>query len=447
MERIWPEVLRAVEKRVTPSTFERWIGQIDFIGSEGDNVYLGVPSSFARDWITDHGIRDILQQEFSSLCSREVKLVIKVVRTEKEPGPQRDHEERSNAQPVIKVIEEVTRNAGLNPRYRFEDFVVGPSNQLAYAASLSVAENPAMNYNPLFIYGGAGLGKTHLLNAIGHRIIERNPSARVIYTSSETFTNELINSIKGKTPHLFREKYRQHCDALLIDDIQFLSNKPGTQEEFFHTFNTLYESHRQIVISSDAIPREIPKLEDRLRTRFQWGLIADIQPPEIETRLAIIHRKAEKEGLDISEDVAMFIASKIKTNIREIEGSLKRLRAFSEMNGREIDLDFAKEVLSETLGTNRTITVDDVLKAVASHYNVRTSELKGGRRLRSVARPRQIAMYICRNYLNSTFPEIGRHFNKDHSTVIAAVRKIKKLSTTDSSVREAIEAIKRQLGL
>ncbi len=440
--------MQAVEKRVTPSTFERWIGQLSFIGSEGDNVYVGVPSSFARDWITDHGIRDILQQEFSGLCSREVKLVIKVVRQDGD----RSDTDGTSGDPVPepaggRLIEEVTRNAGLNPRYRFEDFVVGPSNQLAYAASLSVAENPARNYNPLFIYGGAGLGKTHLLNAIGHRIIEKNPSARVIYTSSETFTNELINSIKGKTPHLFREKYRQNCDALLIDDIQFLSNKPGTQEEFFHTFNTLYESHRQIVISSDAIPREIPKLEDRLRTRFQWGLIADIQPPEIETRLAIIHRKAEKEGLDIPEDVAMFIATKIKTNIREIEGSLKRLRAFSEMSGREIDLNFAKEVLSETLGTNRTLTVDDVLKAVASHYNVRTTELKGGRRLRSVARPRQIAMYICRNYLNSTYPEIGRHFNKDHSTVISAVRKIKNLSSSDSSVKEAIEAIKRQLGL
>jgi len=445
MESLWPEVLQAVEKRINPGTFDRWIGQISFLDSDDLTVYLGVPSRFTRDWINDHGIKDILQQEFSTLRSRETKVVLRVI-----PGSDQGEggaEHAAGRSDTGSIIDRSIREAGLNPRYRFEDFVVGPSNQLAYAACTSVSENPASSYNPLFIYGGAGLGKTHLLNAIGFRIIERNPSARVIYSSTETFMNEMINSLKSKSTHRFREKYRDQCDVLLIDDIQFLSKKTQTQEEFFHTFNNLYESHRQIVISSDSYPQEIPELEERLRTRFQWGLIADIQAPEIETRIAILQKKAENEGLDIPEDVAMFIASQIKSNIREIEGSLKRLRAFSEMSGKAITLDFTKEALSETLGTRRQLTIDDIVRTVSTHYNVKASDLRGSRRQRAVSRPRQIIMFLCRNFLNSTFPEIGRALNKDHSTVISAVRKVESLLKTDSSVREAVEAIKRQLGL
>lgn len=445
MESLWPEVLHAVEKRINPGTFDRWIGQISFLDSDDLTVYLGVPSRFTRDWINDHGIKDILQQEFSTLRSRETKVVLRVLSGSVNFDPGSEPDTASSQQ--VSTIDRAIREAGLNPRYRFEDFVVGPSNQLAYAACTSVSENPASNYNPLFIYGGAGLGKTHLLNAIGYRIIERNPSARIIYSSTETFMNEMINSLKSKSTHRFRQKYRDKCDVLLIDDIQFLSKKTQTQEEFFHTFNNLYESHRQIVISSDSYPQEIPELEERLRTRFQWGLIADIQAPEIETRIAILQKKAETEGLDIPEDVALFIASQIKSNIREIEGSLKRLRAFSDMTGKAITLDFTKEALSETLGTKRQLTIDDVIKTVSAHYNVRVGDLRGSRRLRSVARPRQITMYICRSFLNATFPEIGRSLNKDHSTVISAVRKVESLLKSDSSVREAVEAIKRQLGL
>ncbi|MBW1807988.1 MAG: chromosomal replication initiator protein DnaA [Deltaproteobacteria bacterium] len=445
MESIWPEILNAIEKRVNLNTFNTWFTQIEFIETEGDTVYLGVPNRFTRDWINDHGLKDIIQQEFSTHCSREIRIILRISESskqtadEKPPAPAPDSKS--------KAIEEAIKATGLNPRYRFDDFVVGPSNQLAYAASSNVAENPASTYNPLFIYGGAGLGKTHLLNAIGHRILSSRPSARLIYASTETFVNELINSIRFMNMDKFRNKYRSQCDVLLIDDIQFISKKVRTQEEFFHTFNTLFESHRQIVISSDSYPQEIPELEDRLRTRFQWGLIADIQPPEIETRIAILQKKAENEGLDIPDDVSMFIASKIKSNVREIEGSLKRLGAFSSMYGKPITLDFAKDVLRDTLGTTARLSIEDVLKSVVNFFNVKISDIKGNRRHRSISRPRQITMYLCRTYLNYTYPDIGNHLNKDHSTAISAVRNVEKLIKTDPVVREAIEAIKRQLGL
>lgn len=443
MQGLWKEVLATVNKRVNPSSLGIWLNQITFLDSDNNNVYLGVPSRFARDWINDHGLKDIIQQEFSTICAREVKIILRVISDGKD-----DSTQSSTDTPIERAqIEHAIREAGLNPRYRFEDFVTGPSNQLAYAAAISVAEKPAGNYNPLFIYGGAGLGKTHLLNAIGYRILERRPRFRVIYVSTETFVNEMINSIRSENTEKFRNKYRSNCDVLLIDDVQFLSNKMHTQEEFFHTFNALYEAHRQIVITSDSYPQEIPVLEDRLRSRFQWGLIADIQVPEIETRIAILQKKAEQEEIDVPDDVAFYIASKVKSNIREIEGSLKRLKAISELDGKPITLDFAKEVLQDTLGTNKQVTIDDVAKAVSNHFNIKTSDLRSGRRLQSISKPRQIAMFICRNFIGSTFPSIAKHFNKDHSTVISAVKNIEKIIKTDSSIRESIEVLKRQLGI
>ncbi|HUU03212.1 MAG TPA: chromosomal replication initiator protein DnaA [Myxococcota bacterium] len=448
MESIWSEILASIEKRVNAGTFNRWFSLLTFISSDADIVSLGVPNRFTRDWINDHGLKDIIQQEFSSHFSKEVRIVFKITENNAAaasaaPLPQ---DTLTEVEDSFSIAEKAARDVGLNPHYRFKDFVVGPSNQLAYAASQNVSENPASIYNPLFIYGGSGLGKTHLLNAIGHKILEDRPGSRVIYTSTETFVNEMINSIRSMKMDNFRNKYRTRCDILLIDDIQFISGKDRTQEEFFHTFNTLFESHRQIVLSSDSYPQEIPKLEDRLRTRFQWGLIADIHAPEIETRIAILQKKADQEGLDIPDDVSMFIASKIKSNIREIEGSIKRLGAFSSMYGKPITLDFAKEALKETLGTSIRLSVEDVLKVVAGLFNVKVSDLKGSKRLRSISRPRQIAMYVCRTYLDATYPEIGNHLNKDHSTAISAVRNVEKMIVSDPSIREAIEAIKRQLG-
>jgi len=443
MEELWKKVLDSVNKRVSQSTFGAWVSQIKFLGHQDDSIFLGVPSRFARDWINDNGLKDIIQQEFSTMLSREIKIILRVT-----------SESSSKAEPAAPsetspsdVIGQAIKECGLNPRYRFEDFVSGPSNQLAYAAAISVAENPASNYNPLFIYGGAGLGKTHLLNAIGYRIIERNPSTRVLFVSTESFTNEFINCIRSENTEKFRQKYRSSCDVLLLDDVQFLSNRARTQEEFFHTFNYLYEAHRQIVLTSDSTPQEIPELEERLRTRFQWGLIADIQVPEVETRIAILQKKAEQEGLDIPDDVAFFIASKVKSNIREIEGSLKRLRALSEVSGEAITVDFARRALGEVFGNSRQLSLDDVLKAVAVHFNIRIADLRGNRRLRTFSRPRQIAMYLCRNCLGATFPSIASHFNKDHSTVISSVKNIEQSIKTDQSIREAVEALKRQLGI
>jgi chromosomal replication initiator protein len=446
MEERWPEVLGSIEKRVSQKNFNTWFKPLEFLESEGETVYLGVRDRFTRDWLNDHGLKDIAQQEFSAVTSKEIRVVLRIL----------DKLETPSIQPITTTVEsstpaertkEASRDAGLNPHYKFDDFVVGPSNQLAYAACMNVAENPGTTYNPLFIYGDSGLGKTHLLNAIGQKILDINPRAKVIYTYTETFVNEMINSIRHMTMDKFRDKYRTRCDALLIDDIHFLSHKTRTQEEFFHTFNTLHESRRQIVLTSDTYPKEIPDIEERLRTRFEWGLIADIQPPEIETRIAILQKKAERDGLDIPDDVANFVATSIKSNVREIEGSVKRLAAFSSMYGKPVTLEFAKDVLKETLGKIKKLSVDDVLKAVAGFFNIKISDLKGSRRHRSVSRPRQISMYICRTNLNSTYPEIGNHLNKDHSTAISAVSNIEKLIKTDASVREAVEAIRRQLCL
>jgi chromosomal replication initiator protein len=443
MEELWNKVLDSVNKRVSQSTFGAWVSQIKFLGHQDDSIFLGVPSRFARDWINDNGLKDIIQQEFSTMLSREIKIVLRVTSEISSAAEPAALPEVSQSDVIGRAIKE----CGLNPRYRFEDFVSGPSNQLAYAAAISVAENPASNYNPLFIYGGAGLGKTHLLNAIGYRIIEKNPSTRVLFVSTESFTNEFINCIRSENTEKFRQKYRASCDVLLLDDVQFLSNRARTQEEFFHTFNYLYEAHRQIVLTSDSTPQEIPELEERLRTRFQWGLIADIQVPEVETRIAILQKKAEQEGLDIPDDVAFFIASKVKSNIREIEGSLKRLRALSEVNGEAITVDFARRALEEVFGNSRQLSLDDVIKAVAIHFNIRIADLRGNRRLRTFSRPRQIAMYLCRSYLGATFPSIASHFNKDHSTVISSVKNIEQSIKTDQSIREAVEALKRQLGI
>ena len=453
MENLWSEVLVAIEKRVSQKNYQTWFKPLKFIEQENDTIYIGVPDRFTRDWIKDHGMRDIIQDELSSHTGKGLRVVLRIVDM---PGRSLDLEAMHEAAETqlaegqsssTRTSDEAAREQGLNPRYTFEQFVVGSSNQLAYAASINAAEDPASAYNPLFIYGGVGLGKTHLLNAIGHRVLKDHPEFRIIYISTETFVNEFIYSIRNGRMDEFRNKYRSNCSLLMIDDIHFISKKTSTQDEFFHTFNTLFESNRQIVITSDRYPQEIPELEDRLRTRFQWGLIADIQPPEIETRIAILQKKAESEDLDIPDDVAMFIASSVRSSVREIEGSLRRLGAISSMLGKPITLDFAKEELKDVLTDGSTFTIEDIQKAVCacSCFSVNLSDLKGKRRSRSISRPRQIAMYICRKYLNNaTFPDIGNRFNKDHSTVINAVQHIEKLIKTDPSVREAVEMVQSE---
>jgi chromosomal replication initiator protein len=327
--------------------------------------------------------------------------------------------------------EQVTPS-GLNLRYTFDTFIVGPSNQFAHAACRAVAEAPSRSYNPLFIYGGVGLGKTHLMHAVGQYVLQHDPRLRLTYISSERFMNEMINALRYERILDFRERYRS-VDVLLVDDIQFVSGKEGTQTEFFHTFNSLYDAQKQIVLSSDRPPHEIPQLEERLRSRFEWGLIADIQPPDIETKVAILKRKAEAEVVPLPDTVALYIASRIKSNIRELEGSLIRLIAYASLTGREISLPLAQEVLKNVIDQDeKAITIDAIQKFVAEYYQLKVTDLKSRNNSKSVAMPRQVAMYLCKTLTHASLPEIGRSFGgKHHSTVIHSIRKVEDLRKTN----------------
>ncbi len=334
----------------------------------------------------------------------------------------------------------------LNPKYTFDTFVVGSSNQFAHAAARAVAESPAHSYNPLFLYGGVGLGKTHLLHAIGHRIRERHPQLKQQYLTAEQFVNQLINSIRFKSTHSFRERYRS-IDVLLVDDIQFLANKERTQEEFFHTFNTLYTSQKQIILSSDSPPRNIPSIEERLRSRFEWGLIADIQAPDLETKVAILRRKADLDRVDLPDDVALFVADQVRSNVRELEGLLNRVVAFASLTGRPLGLELAKETLRDILPEDgRRLSAAEVIKFVARHYGLKVGEIKSKSNSKQIAFPRQVAMYLCKQLTGLSYPEIGRQFNdKHHSTVMYSVDKIDQLRTTDAELARTLEAMTKHL--
>jgi chromosomal replication initiator protein len=344
--------------------------------------------------------------------------------------------------------EKFQRQNNLIPQYTFEDFVIGASNQFAHAASLAVANQPGETYNPLFIYGGVGLGKTHLVNAIGHRAAARRPAAKVLYLSSESFMNELIGSIRRDRMDEFKKKFR-NIDLLIVDDVQFIGGKERTQEEFFHTFNSLYESHKQIVITADKFPKEIPGLEDRLRNRFEWGLIADIQPPDMETRVAILQKKAENVKVVLPHDVAVFLATHIDSNVRELEGSLTRLGAFASLTKSTITLELTKEVLRNMLrGAERDVTVESIQKTICDYYHIKLTDLKAKRRTKNIALPRQVAMYLCRKHTEISFPGIGDKFGgRDHSTVIHASRTIERKIKDDPSMQSAIESIERNLNV
>jgi chromosomal replication initiator protein len=339
------------------------------------------------------------------------------------------------------------RRSGLSAKYTFESFVIGASNQFAHAACKAVASQPGDHYNPLFIYGGVGLGKTHLVNAIGHQVLDQNPDARVLYLSSESFMNELIAALRRDRMDDFKNRFRR-IDVLIVDDVQFLAGRERTQEEFFHTFNSLYESRRQIVLTSDKFPKEIPDLEERLRNRFEWGLIADIQPPDMETRVAIIEKKAELEEIELPHEVALFLASNIDSNVRELEGSLTRLGAFASLNRCPITVDFAREVLQNVLRDkrDRAITIESIQKAVCEFFNIRSNELRSKKRTRNVTLPRQVAMYLCRRYTEASFPVIGDRFGgRDHSTVIHAAQVIERRIHEDAVFRATVERLERLL--
>ena len=411
-----------------------------------DTIKISVPNAFTQE-ILEKRYKDLVANSIKATCSKlyNIKFLIasEIQNTEEERSEKQTKKIKENKK--IVVNDEMTTN--LNPKYTFDSFVIGNSNRFAHAASLAVAESPAKAYNPLFIYGGVGLGKTHLMHAIGHYVLQNNPSAKVVYVSSEKFTNELINAIKDDKNEEFRNKYR-NVDILLIDDIQFIAGKERTQEEFFHTFNALHDANKQIILSSDRPPKEIPTLEDRLRSRFEWGLIADIQVPDFETRMAILKKKADVEKLNVANEVMVYIATKIKSNIRELEGALIRIVAYSSLTNREITVDLASEALKDIISKKQSkhITIEIIQDVVASYFNLRVEDLKSQRRTRNVSYPRQMAMYLSRKLTDMSLPKIGEEFGgRDHTTVIHAYEKISDNLNRDESLQHTIEDLTKKL--
>jgi chromosomal replication initiator protein len=421
---IWESVLARIEAKVNRHSFYTWFRPTSFVAELEGGIRVRVPNTLFRDWLTKH-YSTVLEEALLEVerPGSRIEFV-----TEDAPAPLLDTE---SLMPPPEDADEGGQ-AGIGPRYSFDTFIVGPSNQFAHAACRAVAEAPSRSYNPLFIYGGVGLGKTHLMHAIGHYVVTHLHQLKLTYISSERFMNEMINAVRYDRVLDFRERYRS-VDILLVDDVQFLAGKEGTQTEFFHTFNALYDAQKQIVISSDCPPHEIPSLEERLRSRFEWGLIADIQPPDLETKVAILRKKAETEGIPLPDNVALYIAGKIKSNIRELEGSLIRLIAYASLTGREISLPLAQDVLRNVLqNDDRAITIEVIQKFVSDYYQLKIGELKSRNNSKSVAMPRQIAMYLCKNLTSASLPEIGKSFGgKHHSTVIHSIRKIEDLRQRD----------------
>jgi chromosomal replication initiator protein len=489
---LWTQAVEALRGSMPRQAFDTWIRGLKLVAIEEETIRLLAPSRYVIEWVQENFLRQIAD-EIALIADKRYTIVFEVSPevAAAEPGPapfppeeptvdaepsaphadnpSGRYDARPAAQPrsasaspgqlvgsgVNAPVQPTTfpapalnfNDRPLNNRYTFDNFVVGSSNQLAHAASRAVAEAPAARYNPLFIYGGVGLGKTHLVQAIGHSILMNNPKARIIYLSSESFMNELISALRFDKMDAFRAKYRDGCDVLLMDDIQFVAGKERTQEEFFHTFNTLYGARKQIVLTSDKFPKDIPNLEERLRSRFEWGLIADITAPEIETRIAILRKKAEEDKVHLPDDVAMFLATHIASNIRELEGGLIRVGAFSSLYGRPITLELAKEVLGALVQEKQKIlTCEGIQKTVASFFNLKISDLKSPKKHKVLALPRQIAMYLVRKHVHSSFPDIGEKFGgKDHTTVLHACRKIDEKMKTDPTLKNTVESIEKTL--
>jgi chromosomal replication initiator protein len=469
---VWEQVLKIMEKEIIKPIFDTWIKATVPLSLNDTYLEIGTPSQFIKDWIETR-YSSMIQNTVQAVTNKS--LIIKFINLDLEkekpvietPPPDPNFPSQRSFVPSVSVSPSYSNGRGtssidyhrrnnsspedfitsLNPKYTFESFVIGNSNRFAHAASLAVAEVPAKVYNPFFIYGGVGLGKTHLMHAIGHRIRQNHPHMKVLYISSEKFTNELINSIRDGNPESFRQKYR-NMDVLLVDDIQFLSKKEHTQEEFFHTFNTLHEANKQIIISSDRAPREIPTLEDRLRSRFEWGLITDIQPPDLETRIAILRKKAILENLKVPNDIMVYIAGRIDNNIRELEGALIRVMAYSSLTGQSMDMDLATEALKDIFpnGRPKQITMELIQQVVANYFKLRQEELLAKKRTRNVAYPRQIAMYLCRELTETSLPRIGEMFGgRDHTTVIHAYDKINREKNEDAKLINIIKELTRRL--
>ncbi|WP_345241509.1 chromosomal replication initiator protein DnaA [Pontibacillus salipaludis] len=442
---LWDNTLAKIEEKISKPSFETWLKSTKADSLKDDTLIIVAPNEFARDW---------LESRYSKLISDALFEVTGAQLQTKFIIPEAKDVTPDDVKPAMKQVQNMQQNeqeespqSMLNSKYTFDTFVIGSGNRFAHAASLAVAEAPAKAYNPLFIYGGVGLGKTHLMHAIGHYVLDHNPAAKVVYLSSEKFTNEFINSIRDNKAVNFRNKYR-NVDVLLIDDIQFLAGKEQTQEEFFHTFNTLHEENKQIVISSDRPPKEIPTLEDRLRSRFEWGLITDITPPDLETRIAILRKKAKAEGLDIPNEVMLYIANQIDTNIRELEGALIRVVAYSSLINRDIDASLAAEALKDIIPSSKPkiITIQSIQEVVAEKYSIKLDDFAAKKRTKTIAYPRQIAMYLSREMTDYSLPKIGEEFGgRDHTTVIHAHEKISKMLSQDQQLQKDLEELKETL--
>ncbi len=438
----WEKVLKILKVEIMSEvSYNTWILGLKPIGMRNGVFMISVPNELTLDIINQRYML-LFKESIKHVLNQDVDVQCMVGEPESDDSKSEEEMQKDVIKPAAEAF------GSLNSKYTFDSFVIGNSNRFAHAASVAVAESPANAYNPLFLYGGVGLGKTHLMHAIGHHIQANNPKAKVVYVSSEKFTNELINSIRYDKNLDFRNKYR-NVDVLLVDDIQFIAGKESTQEEFFHTFNELYEARKQIIISSDRPPNEIPTLEDRLRTRFAWGLQADIQAPDFETRIAILKKKAEIEKYVVSSDVMVYIATKIKSNIRELEGALTRVMAYSSLtNNKNITVDLAAEALKDIISSSQTrsITIDLIQDVVANYYNLSVQELKSQRRTRNVAYPRQIAMYLSRKLTDMSLPKIGDEFGgRDHTTVIHAYEKISTALKSDDSLASAIRIITKKV--
>jgi len=442
LKNLWEKTLDIIKSELSEVSFNTWIKSCEPISLSSNTLKISVPNSFTQD-ILDKRYKDLMANSIKAICSKLYNIEFVIA---SEAHIKEDIKKTEKA-PSKSIVVNDEMSSTLNPKYTFNSFVIGNSNRFAHAASLAVAEAPAKAYNPLFIYGGVGLGKTHLMHAIGHYILDGNPNAKVVYVSSEKFTNELINAIKDDRNEEFRKKYR-NVDVLLIDDIQFIAGKERTQEEFFHTFNELHDANKQIILSSDRPPKEIPTLEDRLRSRFEWGLIADIQVRDFETRMAILKKKADVENLNVANEVMGYIATKIKSNIRELEGALIRIVAYSSLTNREITVDLATEALKDIISKKQSkhITIDLIQDVVSSYFNLRVEDLKSQRRTRNVAYPRQIAMYLSRKLTDMSLPKIGEEFGgRDHTTVIHAYEKISENLKTDDSLQHTINDLTKKI--
>ena len=434
---LWDEILARIETKVNRHSFYTWFRPTSLLAEDGTSITVRVPNPAYKEWLTKH-YSGVMAEAASEV--KRPNLLVNFIADSSNDGPgillSADEAAVLEAAHAATVPPGTT---GLNPRYTFDTFIVGSSNQFAHAASRAVAEAPSRSYNPLFIYGGVGLGKTHLMHAIGQYVLQHDRNLKLTYISSERFMNEMINAVRYDRVLDFRERYRS-VDVLLVDDIQFLAGKEGTQTEFFHTFNALYDSQKQIVLSSDCPPHEIPALEERLRSRFEWGLIADIQSPDLETKVAILKKKAEAEAVPLPDNVAMYIAGRIKSNVRELEGSLIRLIAFASLTGQEISLPLTQDVLKNVLDhEQKAVTIESIQKFVAEYYNLKMVELKSRNNSKSVAMPRQIAMYLCKSLTRASLPEIGRSFGgKHHSTVIHSIRKVEDLRKKDGDFNSLI---------